>query len=934
MKNFLRRIKDFYLNLRLQTKFTITHLVIAAIPLILMIIFFYGKLYDMIVADTIRHQQDASAQTGPQLEELMDRITKACQTVQNTETYRHMLKQNSADDMDQYLSFGQGNLLLETAGTVLQDNPINAIQIYMDIPENHPLFSDSRTSSYFRPLSSVKGTYWYGIFQGTHCQTLYCPPFYLNTYEKGNLGNQAYIIKSSLTYKNEIIPVYTAVYYTDEVFLSILQENLTSENSVAYIVNDRDSTVASTNNALSGTYHFSYSTVEDSFLSSNNFIEKIVLKETVYAGFYRIGEPKWFLVVAIPSRPLIKKSAVMILQLTMIYLAFVLLAFLIAIDMSRSITNRISSVINQMRTVRQGVPTPMNSSEYHDEVGDLIDTYNYMTRKMQALMGEQAQSAENLRIAEFNALQAQINPHFLYNTMDMINWLSQQGKTAEVTDAIQNLSRFYKLTLSRKGTMSTIEQELEHVSIYVHLQNMRFHNTIDLVIDIPDDLLACQIPRLTFQPVVENSILHGIMEKECKSGSIVITGWMDQQDLILLISDDGIGMPKDKVSSILLGKGESKTGSNIAVCNTHQRLQLLYGSGYGLSYSSIQGKGTDVQIRLPLQQKFSRIAVHQDFPLAQEKNNLVTVSDRKAGSTRSPVLPESLLQYSKSLDSDNYRIRELHQISSSLPDAENVYILSHELTGDFPFHNHTYFEINYLCRGFFINEVDDHKIYMSPGDLVILNPQAVHKLCRQSSDAQIINFCLKPLFFQQTLRAFCQEDNPISSFFRNEKEGSANYLFFSLNYNRKAQNLLSELIHTYTDADFHQNYVLDALFLQLFAQLQADGILSYEGTDEKTMEILHYMKIHALSKTLDEIAHDFHQTESSLNDYVKRHTGRSCLEILKDIRLDYAIDQLSNKNISIYQIASACGFHKPEEFSQLFKKRFGISPEDYRRQIL
>ena len=118
----------------------------------------------------------------------------------------------------------------------------------------------------------------------------------------------------------------------------------------------------------------------------------------------------------------------------------------------------------------------MESPEAHDEIGDLIDTYNYMTRKMDELMKKQAKSAEDLRIAEFNSLQAQINPHFLYNTMDMINWMALQGQTEEISHAVQSLSRFYKLTLSRKKGISTIARELEHVTIYVQLQNMRYHD--------------------------------------------------------------------------------------------------------------------------------------------------------------------------------------------------------------------------------------------------------------------------------------------------------------------------------------------------------------------------------------------------------------------------------------------------------------------------
>ena len=282
------------------------------------------------------------------------------------------------------------------------------------------------------------------------------------------------------------------------------------------------------------------------------------------------------------------------------YLAFLVLALILAHYMSRSITNRISSVIHQMSKVRKGSLSPMESPVYHDEIGDLIDTYNYMTRKMDQLMADQAKAAEELRIAEFHSLQAQINPHFLYNTMDMINWLAQQGRTDDVSTAVQSLSRFYKLTLSRKQSISTIAQETEHATIYLEIQNMRYHNSISFVSDIPDELMEYQIPKLTLQPLIENAVLHGILEKDDKTGTIVLTGWIEDTSIVLLISDDGVGIPSEKLSAILSGNGNSTSGgTNIAVYNTHRRLQILYGPDYGLTYSSTPGSGTEVEIRIP-----------------------------------------------------------------------------------------------------------------------------------------------------------------------------------------------------------------------------------------------------------------------------------------------------------------------------------------------
>lgn len=601
MREKWRAIRDFYLNLHLQAKFTITYLVIVLVPMIFICIIFWPKLYSMVLADTLQSQQDVSAQTGPEMNSIVERIVKGCEKIEEENIYQELIHTTSREEILEFFDAKKEDTFLQKVEEAKKQSAILAVKIYIDIPSGHPLFQCQESREYFEPISDAKGSYWYGIFQGTHCTSLHCPAFYLTNEEITSYGDMAYISKRNLSYQKEEISVYTVVYYSSDVFLGALKKNILSDNSVAYLIDSRDSEINCTDDGLASTYYFSYDTVEKYLLSSNNFIEKDVLGETVYAGFYRIEIPNWLLIVAFPSELLIHKSNRMMAKIAFLYLAVVLFATGIAVHMSRSITNRISSVILKMRTARLGVPHPMEPSLYHDEVGDLIDTYNYMTEQLELLMEKQAKSAEQLRIAEFNALQSQINPHFLYNTMDMINWLAQQGKSSEVTKAVQNLSRYYKLTLGHKKSFGTVEEELEHVSIYVYLQNMRFHDSINLVIDVPDELLECQIPKLTLQPVVENAILHGIMEKESKTGTVVITGWSEGRDFVLLLSDDGIGMSEEILEKILTEKGvNSKKGTNIAIYNTHQRILLLYGEEYGLSYSSTPGEGTEVEIRLPV----------------------------------------------------------------------------------------------------------------------------------------------------------------------------------------------------------------------------------------------------------------------------------------------------------------------------------------------
>lgn len=602
MSSFLRKIIRFYRNLRLQTKLTITHLVIVSIPMIAIPLLFFSQLYDMYVADSVRQEQEAAIQTAPLIEETVSEVLSVHSQLTEHDFYHKLVSPARTEDMETLVDSGEAQDFQKKVQELTGGSLIGDVRLYMDIPDTESLFSENELGDVLAPMDRVRRTYWYGIFAGQpSASKLFCPAFYLGTHEKNTYGKLAYITRGRMIYEGKWSLFYLVIYFSQEQLDDILKNNLTSNSSVAYIINERESMVATTDIALSGTYHFSYDTVQESVMSSNNFITKNILGEDVYAGFNRIRNTDWYMVVAIPSEPLLRKTHIFIGLFGLVYLGCILACFMIATLLSRSMTNRLSAVIDQMSKCRLGLPAALPDSDAQDEIGELIDSYNYMTHIIHDLVEEQAKAAEDLRIAEFNSLQAQMNPHFLYNTMDMINWLSKQGRSQEVTLAVQKLSRFYKLTLSRKQSLSTIQDELEHVSIYVELLNMRFEDHIDFIVDMPDSLMERPIPKLTFQPVVENSILHGIMEKEEKEGTIVLTGWEEEKGIVILISDDGVGIAPEVLENILAEKKvtQSGTGTNIAVYNTHRRLQLMYGTEYGLKYSSTPGEGTEVEIRIP-----------------------------------------------------------------------------------------------------------------------------------------------------------------------------------------------------------------------------------------------------------------------------------------------------------------------------------------------
>lgn len=215
--------------------------------------------------------------------------------------------------------------------------------------------------------------------------------------------------------------------------------------------------------------------------------------------------------------------------------------------------------------------------------------------------------------ADLLALQSQINPHFLYNTLDSIRGLAVKYKAYKISDMTQALSSLFRYTISKKAIAVPLREELWNISTYFKIQQFRFNDRFTLNVDGDFEALDCYIPKMTLQPIVENAIFHGIEVKK-DYGNVYIRYNLTKKRLIITISDDGAGISPDtlkKITASIAGEtsnseksaSDNHTGTGIALSNIDQRIKLIYGKKYGLSISSIEGVGTDVEITFPVNYK-------------------------------------------------------------------------------------------------------------------------------------------------------------------------------------------------------------------------------------------------------------------------------------------------------------------------------------------
>ena len=234
-----------------------------------------------------------------------------------------------------------------------------------------------------------------------------------------------------------------------------------------------------------------------------------------------------------------------------------------------------------------------------DEIGHLSMKFNQMMDRIRNLKEQVIEEQEDKRKYELQALQAQINPHFLYNTLDSIIWMAETNDS-NIVAMTEALAKLFRISLNKGNEEISLERELEHVKNYLIIQSMRYADKFTYEILVEPGVERCRTIKLILQPIVENCIYHGIKKKR-GTGKITIRAYRREQDLIIEVSDDGCGMPEEICRKILSDEIESEniSGSGIGVKNVNERIQLRFGKKYGLSYSSEEGVGTTVTYVLP-----------------------------------------------------------------------------------------------------------------------------------------------------------------------------------------------------------------------------------------------------------------------------------------------------------------------------------------------
>ena len=273
-----------------------------------------------------------------------------------------------------------------------------------------------------------------------------------------------------------------------------------------------------------------------------------------------------------------------------------------AVMIVSGIIQPISQLNQATEKIAQGDFNARAQADSDDEVAELAVSFNKMAGSMQSLIDKVKEDERKMRKADLRLLQEQIQPHFLYNTLDSIIWMAEGKKYEDVVLMTASLARLLRQSISNEDETVLIGQEIQYVKSYLTIQKMRYKDKLEFEINVDPSINSVHIVKLVLQPIVENAIYHGLKYKESK-GMLTVNGYQKDGNAVIEIADDGVGMDEETLNRIFEKHKVNYRSNGVGVYNVQRRLSMYYGKEYGLSYKSEKGKGTTVTVVIPIEQE-------------------------------------------------------------------------------------------------------------------------------------------------------------------------------------------------------------------------------------------------------------------------------------------------------------------------------------------
>lgn len=572
---------------RLQSKLMTYFFSLIMIIVIMLDIFFIYKMSEIVEKDTHVYAYEIVKQLGRNIESYIDHMQEVMWMISSQDTslinqLKEPLNQKAVRKsyfLEEMRNRGSSNGVVSINifgenGLVLTDSASNAIKDYIDVKQME--WYTKEVEAQGKPVISA-----------SHTQN------YLK-----NEGKWVFSLSAAIMEENKILGI---------VLIDMSYKNLTDmcndiqlgEKGYVYIVGQGQEMIYHPKQQLiySGILQEDLARVMQQ--EEGSFTE--VLEDKRLVTVHSLKEVGWRVVgVSYIGELLVSKQEIIIPLIILTLLALVV-AFLISKRIVSQTAKPIRELTEHMQEIELGkLGVEIDTQSDTEEIQCLTASFKEMVYKIEGLIEQVEDNQKKLRKSELKVLQSQINPHFLYNSLDTIIWLGEREECEKVVQMTAALARYFRLSLSKGKEVITIYEEVEHVKHYLQIQKIRYASKLTYTIEVSPDIFDEMIVKIVLQPLVENALYHGIKDLE-EGGYIRVLGFREGNNIILEVYDNGKGMSREQIKNILKAPSSTSiTKGGVAIKNVHERIQVYFGQDYGLSYESEYGKWTKVRITIPV----------------------------------------------------------------------------------------------------------------------------------------------------------------------------------------------------------------------------------------------------------------------------------------------------------------------------------------------
>lgn len=578
---------------KLQTKIFLYFILVVLIPLLSLGIFSYFNSTSLLEKQVIGHQSQTIGLIENNIKMMLDDAQDISSYIMNNETFQNLLSQPKPEEYNR----AQQTMLSYLSNLKTAKSYISFIIVY---GENGFVFRDFK--DFYREVVPY--------------QQLIESPTYISTAAKEGEANWMFSSDPLFPYLQQYNEVMvgrrvTNIYDSEEklgmlfmgirreAFLASIQDVELSDSTQLLLVDDNYNLVASNQKSRDVDYYRE---------SDLDFKKRLIHPDgdpviRVNGQDYSIStarvEPYEWMVVGLTPLKEIREQHQVLLKFTLIAsVSLLLIVALLSIFLSRHVTSPIRKLLRSMNDFKRGDFNQKVAVESKDEVGLLTQKYNQMVAELNELIQKVYISQTNQKMIELKTLQAQIEPHFLYNTLDYIFLNSKINGDDETAEVVRSLSQLFRISLNRGSDYYSLENEINQIKAYVNIQQARFPGRFKVEYAIDPRVEPYLTSKLLLQPIVENAIIHSFDHKEKGEGALRISGSLSEEGIVFAVEDNGKGMTEEQVAALLQVSPHGSGGYGIK--NVNERLTMLFGEEYRLRIASEIGKGTTVAIRLPI----------------------------------------------------------------------------------------------------------------------------------------------------------------------------------------------------------------------------------------------------------------------------------------------------------------------------------------------